>query len=193
MVSLSHCRNAEGGKAKFGGDFFSLKPFQTITSNIIPKKKKSVSTGSHAESRGGSRNGNFIESLRRYSRQSSRPASSKEISIRSDSSKFTPGSPSLLSPMKAMVRILSYSGNSRSSSFKTAPSPVLLDPSRAESLTVISPIPPSSPCPIPSSTPSPIPSPIPSPTPSPSPSPSPSPTPSPTLSQAATVLQNPAC
>lgn len=185
MLSFTHRRNAEGGKAKFGGDFFSLKPFQTITTSIIPKKKKSVSSGSQAGSRGGSRKGNLIESLRRYSRQSSRPASSKEVSIRSDSSKFNNGSPSLLSPIKAMVRILSYSANSRSSSFKTAPSPVLLDPSRSESLTVISPIPPSSPCPTPSHTPSP--------TPSPTPSSTPSSTPSPTPSPAATVLQNPAC
>ena len=53
----------------------------------------------------------------------------------------------LLSPMKAIVRILSYSAHSRNSSFKTAASPVVIDPSLAESLAVISPSSPSCPCP----------------------------------------------
>jgi hypothetical protein len=54
--------------------------------------------------------------------------------------------------MKAIVRILSYNARSRDSSFKTAASPtaaspVVIDPSLAESLAVISPISPSCPCP----------------------------------------------
>jgi hypothetical protein len=138
-------RNPDGGKPKFGGDFFSLKPFQSITTNISPKLRKSNSGGSRASSHGESRSGSLIESLRRYSRQSSKPASSKDISSPSDSSKLN--SPMLLSPMKAIVRILSYNVHSRNSSCKTAASPVAIDPTRAESLAVISPISPSCPCP----------------------------------------------
>ena len=67
------------------------------------------------------------------------------MSSPSDSSKLN--SPMLLSPMKAIVRILSYSAHSRNSSFKTAASPVVIDPSLAESLVVISPSSPSCPCP----------------------------------------------